>query len=259
MAYPTFDSFSLQDSNYITEQINYRTIPNRSLDTKKIARKPGVKLLAEDFAERTIKLRGYILGSNISDLKSKIDDLHSNITRKEDGTLQLEEGRTCTATLASIVIADPHYAQDFVPFDLEFLLADPFFYGDQQTVSWTVTSGTSSTSKTITISGTVFAEPSIKYFSPDASGQTTISGVQIEYTTTGESVTWSGTGATTTLAYSDDLAFDYANQLILEAITESDIEGVFSRWEPGSTNFTCTFSGTAPGGSLNFSYQPRYL
>lgn len=259
MAYPEFEGFSLQDDNYITREMEYRNTPVRSLDREKISRRPGVKLLANEFGERSVRINGYILGSSASDLQDKIDDLHDNITRQNEGSLYVTADRYATATVVSVGIADPHYAQDFVPFEIEFLLADPFFYTSSHNVTWTVVSGTDSTTKTVTISGTVFAEPTLTYYSPDASGQTTTSGIIVEYETTSETVTWSGTGATASLAYGDDVTFDYANHLILEATDSVDVEGVFSRWEPGSTQFTVTFSGTCQGGSLGLDYQPRYL
>lgn len=259
MAVPEFDGFSLQDANYVTSELNYRSIPSRSLDVNKISRRPGVKLLAHDFAERVVSLRGYVIGSNATDLQSKVDDLHKNITRKDDGALSVQTGRSATATVRNVAIADPHYAQDFVPFEIEFLLADPFFYGAQQVVTTTVVSGTITHELTITISGSVFSEPYMKYSSPSGTGDTTTSGISVAYGPTGETVTWSGTGGNTTLSYADSVTFDYANQLILEGTNQVDVEGVFSRWEPQETNITVTFSGTAQGGELEFGYQPRYL
>lgn len=259
MAYPTFDGFSLQDDNYILSDITYRSIPSRSVDTSKTSRKPGVKVLSHDFGERRVRMSGHIVADSASELQTLIDELHTNVTRKNEGLLMVEADRSSTALVTSLSIADPHYAQDMVPFDIEFLLPDPFFYGSGHTVTYPVTSGSSSLSATIMISGSVFAEPSITYFSPAGSGQTTTSGIKITYSPAGEYITWSGTGATTTLAYSDGVIFDYANQLITETNIAVDVEGVFSRWEPGSTSFVVTFSGTTQGGSLQFSYQPRYL
>lgn len=257
--YPIFEGFSLQDSNYISSTITYRNIPSRSLSSEKIARKPGVKLLSTDFGSKDVSISGYILGSSASDLQTKIDSFHSNVTRKNAGTLYVDTDRYGTATVKSVAIGDPHYAQDMVPVDIEFLMADPFFRSSQQSVTIAIAAGTATSSETITISGSVFAEPSIIYRAPAGAGQTTTSGVKIEYQGTGETVTWSGTGATTTLAYGSSVTFDYAVHTILEDTTEVDLEGYFSRWEPGVQNFIVTFSGTAAGGQLEFNYDPRYL
>ncbi len=257
MALPTFDGFSLQDANYIVSDIRYRSTPKRAISFKPISRRPGVKLLSEDFGERRIRMSGHIIGSSASNLQSLIDDLHSNITRKDEGQLIIGENRTSTAIAVSVSVADPNYAQDMVPFEIEFLLADPFFYGQQHVVSLTVASGTSSESTTPTISGSVFAVPNIVYSSPSGSGNTTTSGISIEYKSTGETVTWSGGG--TPVQYSGSISFDYSNQKILNGSTEASVGGVFSRWEPGEHEFVTTYSGTVVGGTLEFSYQERYL
>jgi len=164
--------------------------------------------------------------------------------------------------VASVSVEEPHYTQSMVPFEIEFIAAEPFWKGAQQTVSLTVTSGSATQpitkTVTLTISGSVYAEPSIVYTAPGSTGSTTTSGIQVVYNPTGEKVTWSGT-SNATLAYGNFVKFDYANQLILEGSTEIEATGVYSRWEPGETTFVTTFSGSQQGGTLNFIYRPRYL
>ena len=259
---PSFDGFSLSDdSNYIVSEVEDRTIPVRDIVMASISRKPGSKLVSHEFLERQIKMAGFVLGDSASDLQDNIDALHTNMTRQESGTLIVRTGRQITATVKSFNISDPHYSQTLVPFDIEFVAPQPFWLGTQQTASTTVASGTASQSITLTVSGTTFAEPTITFTSDSgdvAGGNTTTSGIQIEYSATGEQTTWSG-GGTATLAYGDFVSFDYENQLINEGSTSKDPDGVFMRWEPGSTTFTVTFSGMTQGGTLDFVYRPRYL
>jgi hypothetical protein len=257
--YPTFDGFSLQTDNYIIEKIVYRNTPTRNLNSQKIARQPGSKLLSTDFSERKINLSGSIIGSSPSNLQSLIDDIHSNITRKDSVTIFIDADRSATATVASVGIGDSHYNMDYVPFEMEFLMNNPFFYGLQQTVFHVIPSGSSSFTDTITISGSVYSEPSITYNAPTGTGYTTTNAISLTYNNTGETVTWSGTGLTPTLAYSDLVQFDFDNHRIIEGVTEAPIEGVFARWEPGLQSYQVTFSGFTQGGTLNFVYQPRYL
>lgn len=258
-AYPKFDGFSLQNDNFITQEITYRNTPQRRLDSENLSRIPGVKLLATEFNERQISLSGHIIADSVSDLRDKIDALNTNVTRKDSGQLNIESDRSATATVASVMIQDPHYSQTYVPFDITFYLADPFFYGQQQTVSWTIASGTASLADTITISGSVFAEPIFTYSANGSSGFTTCSGIRLTYTSTGEYVTWSGTGGSSRLPYGGIVQFDYPSHSILLNQSEVDIDGVFVRWEPGPDSFSVTFSGTTQGGLLQMAYQPRYL
>ncbi|HLA88484.1 MAG TPA: phage tail domain-containing protein [Anaerolineales bacterium] len=263
MATPQFGTFSLQDTNYVTENVEYRTIPVRDLIMENIARKPGKKLLSTEFAERRIRLAGWILGTDSADLLTRIDNLHTNVTRKTSGTLTVDANREIEAIVASVTVAEPHYTQSAVPFELEFLAAEPFWKGPQQTVTLTVASGTGephTQSFAITISGTVFAEPSIIYNAPTGTGWTTTSGIIIEYEPTGEKVTWSGSNAANpTLAYGSLVNFNYQDYRVIEGAAETDHTGVMARWEPGETNVNITYSGQAQGGQVGFIYRPRYL
>src|SRR3990167_4097027 len=107
----SFDGFSLETSNYIVSDITYRTIPVRDIVMESISRKPGKKMLSTEFAERRIRMAGYILGSDSADLISKIDSLHNNVTRKNSGLLSIDTNREIYATVASVAITDPHYTQ----------------------------------------------------------------------------------------------------------------------------------------------------
>ena len=227
----------------ITTDIEYRTIPSREITLESIARKPGKKFLNEEFGERRIRLSGFIEGSSASDLITKIDDLHTNVTRKKIGTLSIDANRDIQALVASVAIAEPHYSQTIVPMSLEFVAAEPFFQGTQQITVTSVPEGTGSITITTTISGSVFAEPTITYTPKGGTLNTNIYRIDISYDTTGEEVTWSG--GNHALNNADSIAFDYTNQIITEGTSEIEASGVFARFEPGSTNLTVTYYSTS--------------
>ncbi|MHA1842396.1 MAG: distal tail protein Dit [Candidatus Heimdallarchaeota archaeon] len=259
MALPEYSGFSLQNDSYITTEIEYRTWPSRSVTTKKIARKPGSKFVAEEFGEKRIDIRGYIKGTSIADLKSKIDDLYT-VLQKTSQLLQIESGRYYTASVASMAVGDPHYSQDFVPFELQFVCADPFAYGDPVSATATVTSGTVIQTFSTTISGSYFAEPSIIYTAPSGSGDTTTSGIRILHKQSGEWADWKGAGTEDIyLDYGDSITFDYKNYKVLQGTTQRNYTGTFSRWEPGTNEFEVTFGGNTVGGTIEITYTPRYL
>ena len=239
----TFDAFSLQDSNYITTEIEYRSLPSREITLESIARKPGKKFLNEEFGERRIRLSGFIEGSSASDLITKIDDLHTNVTRKKIGTLSIDANRDIQALVASVAIAEPHYSQTIVPMSLEFVAAEPFFQGTQQIATTSVAEGTSSVTITTTFSGSVFAEPTITYTPKGGTLNTNINKITISYDATGEEVTWSG--GNHALNNANSVAFDYINQIITEGSTEIEASGVFARFEPGSRSITVTYYSTS--------------
>lgn len=255
----TFDGFSLEDSNYIISELDYKGGPRRDLIAQKTSRRPGVKYTNTEFSERTIRMSGFILGSSVSDLKDKIDNMFKNVVRKPEGTLSIDSDRSISAISSNVIIQDSHYNQTFIPFELEFKSTEPYWKGAQQTIDLVLVSGTGSFTYSTTISGSAFAEPYFTYSAPAGSGDTTISGISIAYGLTGQSVTWSGTGSTNAVQYSDVIQFDWAHQIITRNQANEEPFGVFARWEPGDTSFTVTFSGTTVGGTLQMAYQPRYF
>jgi len=223
-------------------EITYRTIPVRDLVMEAITRKPGKKLISHEFAERRIKMAGFILGTDETDLTTKIDALHSNITRKESGILSIDANRSIEATVASVAIGDPHYAQNIVPMDIEFVATQPFYMGTQQTVTIAIPANTITQTITLTVSGSVFAEPTIIYSAVAGTGESNVQRIDIEYDPTGETLTWSGGGDPLDLG--SYVKFDYNSQIILEGAAEIEPSGVYSRFEPGARDIILTFQGT---------------
>lgn len=260
MSNPTFNNFSLQDDNYITSEVQHHSAPNRDVRTGRITGQPGVNQLGEEFVEKRITVRGHILGDGASDLRTKIDNLNKNVVRTVAKTLTVDTGRNYTATCTRSTISDPTYSVDYVPFELEFLCADPFAYGSTQNVTWTVASGTTTVTDTVTISGSMFAEPTLTFTSAGSGGYTTTSGIRVDHSLSGTYVVWSGTNANPTLAYGDFVTLNYENQTVTTSGVVHDYFGnMLARWEPEDNGFTVTFSGTTQGGTLQLSYQPRYI
>lgn len=258
MANPTFGSRSLQDdTNYFTEDVQYRTTAPKDMRLMPVARRPGAKIIANEHREKRIVLKGWVMGDTSSDLQDKVDDLQQDL-HKEEQTLTIESGRNYTATLASLVIPDVHYNTTMVPFEAEFVCAEPFAEGTAQSAVFTVPSGMAEVDETITISGTVFAEPTITYTAPGSSGDTTTSGITIRNVTRGERVSWSGTGSDPTVDYGSNVSFNYKTLQCQVDSGDKDHTGKFSRFEPGSNRLVISFSGLAMGGNVQVSYSPRY-
>ncbi len=258
MALPTFAGFSLQDENFISSIVEDRVWPARSMETSQIARRPGVKFTSTEFGERRIKVQGSIIGTDATDLQTKIDDLNTALQKKSQ-LLQTRPGRAYTASVVSIALGDPTYSQSYTPFELEFLCADPFSYASQVSATMTVVSGTISQSFSTTISGSYYAEPVISVAITGSSGVTTTSGVTLTNSFTGEYVTWSGIGATPFLNYGDTLSFDFKSYKVLKNALQVNADGIYARWEAGVNDFQLTFGGNVQGGTVTVSYAPRYL
>ena len=257
MANPTFGTRSLQDDDYITEDVQFRSPAPKDLNLVKIARRPGAKMVANEHREKRIVVKGWIKGDDADDLQEKVEDLQKDL-HAADQTLTVETGRDYTATLVSLVIPDIHYNQTIVPFEAEFVCADPFADGTAQSAAFVTPSGTAEVDKTVTISGTVFAEPTITYNAPGSSGNATTSGLTVRNVTRGEQVSWSGTSGAATVPYGGVVSFNYKTlQCQLDQV-DKDHTGKFSRFEPGSNQIIISFSGLCMGGTAQIDYTPRY-
>ena len=263
-SYPSFDGFSLQDKNIngiVTSNVKKYSSPARSIFMEKIARRPGSVILSEEFGEKRVRIDGYFLADSEADLQDKIDTFNANVTRKSEGILSLSSNRQATATVENFRTVENPYNVDYVPFSLEMLLADPFFYANQSNVEVTLASGTDQFTYALTISGSYFASPLFTITPPAGTGDTTVQRIDIKYDTTGETIVWSGASGEETLSYGNVLQFDFGAQKIIRDSSLQDTSGAFADIDPGGRNITVTFSGagTWPGGTLGIDYSPRFL
>lgn len=260
MALPTFNSFSLNDSNFITERIVFKGYAGRAVTRANIARREGIKLLNTEFGEKEISIEGVIIGSSASDLRTLVDGMKQALT-EEEADLVIEQDRTFTATVKSLAIPDEHYSQSKAPFEATFICTKPFSVGAQQTAVLAVTSGIYTVSGTVVISGTLFARPVLTY-TPGApiTGATNMTQITIYHVQTGQSITVSGFGSGTGLSYSSPVTVNFDTFTAIEASTSIETTGSFAKWQVGTNTFTVTSTGrTFPGGSISIIYEPRYL
>ncbi len=264
MAFPEFSGFSFQDINgtgFITSNIRKTSTPERSVETDIVSRRPGVRLLNDEFRARNVIIEGYVMGNSPSDLQSKLDSFNVAVTAKTSGQLAIDGGRTATAVVESVEYDENPYNTDFLPYKLHLLLTDPFFYGSQVSANFTLVSGTNTFTIPITISGSYRANPLISLIVDGTSEETLTKRIDLSYDSTGETITWSGSASDVFLGYGETVLFDFNTQLITLNTAIQNTRGAFADFEPGSRNITITFSGTGdwPGGSGSVSYQPRYL
>lgn len=259
MGLPTFDSFSFNDDNWITERIVAKGYGDRELVRGKINRREGVKLLATEFGEKEVTLEGVVIANSASELQTLLDSMKSALTA-EEGSLVLETGRTFGATAKDIEAPDEHYNQSMARWRVTFICSQPFSTGSALSATIPVNSGIYVISGLVTITGSLFARPTITYTPPTATGDTLIKRLDLYHQETGQTVTVSGFGAGTSLKYQNEVIINLDVFLALEGTTTIDTIGAFPRFEPGSNNFTLTASGRVfPGGSVTISYSPRYL
>lgn len=259
MGLPTFNGFSLSDDNFITERIVFKGFADRSVVRANVNRREGIKVLATEFGEKEITVEGRVVASSAGQLQTLLDDMKEALTGVE-GDLIIESGRTWLGTVLNLVIPDEHYNQSTTRFEATFICTNPFAVGGNLSAITPVQSGIFTYSGTVVISGTTFARPTVVYTPAGAAlGNTNIKTMNIYHVQTGQTVTISGFGTSQGLSYANSVNVNYDDFRTLEGANEIDNSGGFSRWQPGTNNFTVTVSGRFPGGSVTVSYQPRYL
>lgn len=257
MGYPIFNNFSLNDDTFITERVVFKGFADRAVIRANLARREGIKLLNTEFGEKEITVEGVVVTDSASDLQTSLDNMKKALTQ-EEGTLEIESGRSWTASVLNVVIPDEHYSLSKAPFQITFLCTDPFAEGVLLSTIQDIASGYYTYSGSINISGTLFARPTITYVPPSTTGNTNINSFSINHSSSGQEITISGFGSGG-LDYDQNIALNMDTLSILVDGSESDFTGGFSRWEPGENNFTVTVSGRHVGGYIQIEYQPRYL
>lgn len=259
MPNPTFNSFALNDNNFITERVTFRGYASREIIRGKINRREGVKLLATEYGEKEVTIEGRVIASSASQLQSLLDGMKTSLT-EEEGDLVVEDNRTFKATVSELAIPDEHYNLSTALFQVNFVCSNPFAEGTQLTATTAVPSGVFTFSGFINISGSMFNRPTIVYTPPNTTGKTFVSQLVYSHTPTGQTTTISGFGSGTSLNYQDSVTLNYDTFTSLEGTSAIGNTGAFPRWEPGENNYTITASGRAfPGGTVQVTYKPRWL
>jgi hypothetical protein len=250
----TINGLVIDSDPYLIEEINYKNVPTRDQQTAIVTRKPRIKLLSNEWQQKEIEIKGRVFGSTPTDLLTKLDTLQQNMA-VQSAALSIDSGRTYTVDLKAMDIPTQFYNVTMVSYTAKLLATDPFAYGTLLTASGTVASGIGNVTGTLTISGSVFAEPLLTINPKGANiGDSGIKAMKFTYTPTAEALTISGM-----FNYAAPVIVDFRNFLVTNSGVSSDYLGSFSRFTPGSNSFTITVtSGVNNGFNYGFSYQPRY-
>jgi hypothetical protein len=254
----SFDTFDLDDGqNYIVTNDDERGQADRTLSIERIANREGVAYLGFSYDSKKVNIEGIVFADDVLTFQAKLDALKKALaaTKRE----LIFNDRIYTATLESFNATTTSEAQTTTSYSATFDVHDSFAKGAQLTSTFAVTSGVVTLSGAVTISGTIYTRPIITYYPPAGSGDTLVNLVSITHVPSGQVVTWSGTGVDRTLNYGGSLILNYDNLSAIRDGSLSEWSGIFSLWTPGVNDFVMSFEGLPQGGSVEFSYNPRYL
>jgi predicted phage tail component-like protein len=253
MAHPTFENLSLQDSTYITKQVDHDTLPKREIESVHIPRRLGKKLINTEIGEKVIQISGIILADTAEELQSAKDEL-KKVLNTVEGTLTIEDGRDFTATAERVKIPEKQYTRTVQPFEIQFVCSKPFAEGAQQNTGFVVPSGLFSFTLQTTVSGTVFNRPQFVFTLPSGTGTSPVNIIKLRYYDTANQIVVSGSWTA-----ESEITIDYNNYQITQGGVQLDYTGQFDNIEPGSRTFEITVSGTKNDGTrISMGYRPRY-
>lgn len=259
-----FDSYGLQNSNIITQNINFSTAPTREIETNNVPRAHGDFLNDEQFRKRTITLEGFIKADSAPDLEALIDTMKKRLSLR-NGNLDVE--RTVTVGGVSTTITERFvatlkspeklfgdrkgYHLTMCPFKAEFLCLDPFGYEPDHSTTSLLTQTDSSLNQTITNDGTAEGDLTIIIL---IGAVLSFTSLLVTNNTTDEEME-----ITTSLAIGDILEIDSENKTVKKNGTEIDYNGQFISLDPGDNLISLDFTSTSQTYDVTYKHKDAYL
>jgi len=248
-----FNSFSLQNDVYLSNNVRYRHLADKVIDTKLDPRRGGFDVLDSYYSQKIIEITGTIVANSDEELRLALNDFKKNL-RGQEGNLDIDYGNKVLrykATVRSIAVPEEHFHTTRLPFTIEFL-AIPWGK-DLSQINWKKSGITSSP-----YNGSFWIEGSFSPFVTivvTVNSETNMTVLKFENLTTGDSIEVSRSYASTEV-----LTIDVENETVKVGTTDVDFTGVFPEFDPGfnSIRLTVTDSG-AFNVNLEIKYYPTYL
>jgi len=261
----TFNSFSLQDTNFLTKDIIYRNLPSRSIDIEPYSRRDGFRLVDSYYNLKDISVAGMLSRDTEANLKTSLDDMKKALN-VEEANLDIGDGAGTmryVCTVASIDIPEEHYHITNLPYKIVFR-CEPF---GQATSTTTITrTVTGSPASVFTTVGSAPQLPIFKWVCTGAPSAPITQIVLRVYNTDGTPSDMSITVPSLALDANGDYLEIDTNLMTVKvshdggAATEIDYSGVFPFVCSGANSYDVVVSG---GGTFNLTetivYYAKYL
>ncbi len=250
----SFNGFDLQSSTYRTQEIKYRHLAEKRIDSRADVRRGGFDIVDTHFTQKQIEVSGWILSDSKENLRTALDAFKKALKSQEQ-TLSIEYGSDTinyTATVQSINIPEEHFHITRLPFTIVFLTL-PWGTVSQIYDGKTITTTTYTNS--IDIKGSYSPFPVISW-TVGTVPTPAVSKIKFENKTTGDFIEVSGLNLSSNGQY---LEIDCENMTVKENSTNSDFVGVFPSFEPGINVYEVTITGTTFQIFQDFYYYDTYV
>jgi len=123
----SYNNLNINDLvSYITQDTTHDNAPSRVLNSYKVARRDGDKLVNAYYGSKEIILNGYVIGTSQADFESKVDTLKKNLSRIQ-GTLLITcngVNRQYNSTTSEVQVKRASDNIDWAPVSIRFLVPD---------------------------------------------------------------------------------------------------------------------------------------
>lgn len=251
----SYNSLSLQSSDYITEDIIDEDMPDKDVTRSKLARYHGAVETDVTYGVKKITVVGKVIGTTFSNCEALIIALKASLAT-DGANLDIDYNSTTmryVATVESIKIKRPVRAANWASFEIEFAATEAF---GKKTSANTLVNGVTqtnaSTDHAITVGGSAPEQAlivTIEVNSLTDSGSNTISISNGEQTI---SVTQDWTAADTLIINGETFS------VTVEGV-EVEYSGIFPTYNPGADTLTVANDFTARNLTVTVTQTYRYL
>ena len=252
----TFDSTSLQSATIKTRQMLHESLDNREVNIQRLGKGDGGKFVSETFAPRAIRLFGTIVGTDIDDLESNIDDFKELLNRQEkDLDVEYTSGtRRYIASCRTFVIERQHYNLTFANWEAEFVCSNPPFGQATDTSTFQqelIITGTGTVAGTHIFTGTRRPMPIINL---TVNAEVDLSKITFRNTNTDGAIS-----VTESFAAADVLIINTADYTVTYNGAAHDYEGFFPEFVQGGNSFRTELRCDSCNVTMKLIYYPLYL
>lgn len=261
----SYNSFSLQDSNWRTKNIIYRNLPGKVIDLEPIARRDGFRVQNTYYSEKNIRINGTLTRDTVANLKISLDTMKESLHVNEANLDIGDGGGTIryVCSVASINIPEEHYNITQLPYDITFKCQPLGKATSTLTDSKTITQASASPyANTLDPTGSAPPLPVLKWVC-DGNPTAAITQIVFYNATTSDTITIASLAMD---ADGDYLEIDCENMTVQVshdggAAADIDFDGVFPVFKATSNSYTVTITGGGATWELDqtIEYYPLYL
>lgn len=253
----SYNSFSLQDSNFKTKDIIYRDLPAKVLDLEPLPRRDGFRFVNAYYSDKQITASGNVTADTEAELRTVVDNMKKALDTDE-ANLDIDDGGSTVrwvCSVESIDVPEQHFNITRLPYSISFK-CQPF--GKTTAITTTTNSivNTASATNTIVVTGSAVPRPVIRW-TVSGTPSSAITGVSLVNSTTTDTITFTGLALSGSGDYLEvDTDSMSAVQNTGSGEVEIDFTGVFPRFVTSTNSYTTTLTGG--GASKTISQQITY-